>query len=129
MNYFRNSDSTVHTIDQVRAMFPLMSIPAGADLTHLGYTQVAMPAPRRVSRLQFQELIGDARYAEIKTRAKTDIGYEVWLDKFWMVTPNPDGTAIDLDDPRTRTGLERLAGEGGTFTAAQVNQILSGVPL
>ena len=67
------------------------------------------PASRRLTRLAFQELLGDEVYKAIKRLAVTNEDVGLWLDKFNMLTPDPDGTSISKDDPRTRAGLMALA--------------------
>lgn len=90
-----------------------------------------MPAqpvgPRRLTKLEFQELLGDARYMAIKRVAQQREDVALWLDKFNLLTPEADGTSIDRADPRTRIGLEALIGVPEIdMTQAVVEQILGG---
>lgn len=75
------------------------------------FTPYAPPpaAARRLTKLQFQELLGDEVYKAIKRMALASEDVGLWLDKFNMMTPEADGTSISLDDPRTRMGLLALA--------------------
>lgn len=70
---------------------------------------VQHPASRRLTKLEFQELLGDETYKAIKRLAKVHEDVSLWLDKFQMLTADPDGTSISKDDPRTRAGLMALS--------------------
>lgn len=85
------------------------------------------PAPRRVSKLTFQELLGDTLYLQIKAAAQTEPVVGLWLDKFNMLSTEADGTSVDLTDPRTRAGLEALIGVPGiSIDQAHVEYVLGG---
>jgi hypothetical protein len=64
--------------------------------------------PRRLSKLDYMNRFHDDELAAIYSAAKAVIQVEVWLAKFNAATPELDGTAIDLDDPRTIKGLHDL---------------------
>lgn len=71
----------------------------------------APPAgPRRLTKLQFVDLLGDAAYATILGLAKTEVAIEVFVKRFEMATPDDDGTSISLDDPRTVAGITAIGG-------------------
>lgn len=89
------------------------------DTTLLGYTYdgetftpPAALAPRRLSKLGYMLRFTDAELVEIYSAAKESVAVEVWLAKFNLATPDPDGTAIGLDDPRTIAGLQALEAAG-----------------
>ncbi len=63
---------------------------------------------RRVTKLEFVELLGDAAYGAILAMAKQSLQVEAWVKKMELATPEPDGTSIDLDDPRTQAGVQAL---------------------
>jgi hypothetical protein len=44
----------------------------------------------------------------ILAAAKTVPAIEAWVKRFEMTTPEADGTSIDLDDPRTISGVQAL---------------------
>jgi hypothetical protein len=102
------------------------------------HVEVAAPAPepvpsgdapsrRRVSKLAFQELLGDTLYLQIKAAAQTMPAVGLWLDKFNMLSTEADGTSVDLEDPRTRAGLEALIGVPGVaIDQAHVEYVLGG---
>lgn len=60
---------------------------------------------RRLSKLEFIELMGDAAYVAILQLAKTSVEVEAWVKKMEFTTADSDGASIDLDDPRTQAGV------------------------
>lgn len=66
------------------------------------------PIRRRITKQEFLDLLGSAAVAFILTAAKSDVGVESWVKRLDLVTPDPDGTSVDLDDPRTIAGVEQL---------------------
>jgi len=90
---------------------------AGPGWTYDGSTFAApvppAPAPvRRLTKLAYMNRFTDLELADIYSAAKTVIAVEVWLAKFNATTPDADGTAIDLDDPRTVAGLQGMEAAG-----------------
>jgi|WetSurSiteA1Bulk_404760.scaffolds.fasta_scaffold45880_2 hypothetical protein len=63
---------------------------------------------RRLSKLEFIELLTDTEYVTILTAAKESVQIEAWIRKMELATPDDDGTSIDLDDPRTQGGVQAL---------------------
>lgn len=63
---------------------------------------------RRLSKLEFVELLGDAAYGAILVMQKQSVQVEAWVKKMELATPDADGTSIDLDDPRTQSGVMAL---------------------
>lgn len=70
------------------------------------------PTVRRLTKLDYMNRFTDAELAGIYSAAKVSIAVEVWLAKFNSATPEPDGTAVDLDDPRTIQGLQEMEAAG-----------------
>lgn len=64
--------------------------------------------PRRLTKMQFTDRMGDAAYAAILQMAKTELAVEVFVDRFRNATLDADGTSIDLDDPRTAAGIDTI---------------------
>lgn len=98
----------------------------GLDWVLVEYVAPPAPTPaptvRRISKLNYMDRFTDAELAGIYTAAKTVVQVEVWLAKFNATTPDPDGTSIDLDDPRTVAGVQGLEAAGllGAGRAAEI---------
>ncbi len=56
---------------------------------------------RRLSKLEFIDLLTDTEYVTILAAAKESVQIEAWIRKMELATPEDDGTSINLDDPRT----------------------------
>jgi hypothetical protein len=84
-----------------------------------------MESKRRLTKLAYMNRFTDIELATIYSVAKTEIAVEVWLAKFNAATPEADGTAIDLDDPRTIGGLQALEA-AGLIGAGRAMEILNG---
>ena len=67
---------------------------------------------RRITKLEYMNRFSDIELKDIYSAAKVSVAVEVWLAKFNATTPDPDGTAIDLDDPRVSGGLIALESSG-----------------
>jgi hypothetical protein len=63
---------------------------------------------RRITKLEFVELLGDAAYAAILTMQKQSVQVEAWVKKMELTTPDADGNSVNLDDPRTQAGVMAL---------------------
>lgn len=70
----------------------------------------APSGPRRLTKLQFIDRLGDAAFAAILAMAKASIEVEAFVMRFQLATPEQDGTSIDLDDPRTVAGVTAIGG-------------------
>lgn len=85
--------------------------------------------PRRRTKLQFIDRLGDAAYVAILTMAKTSVLVEAFIRRFEMTTPEADYTSIDLDDPRTVAGVTQI-GEAleaaGVVGAGWAERVLNG---
>ena len=77
---------------------------------------------RRISKQQFIDRFTPVEMSTILDAAKVNVAVEAWLFRFHSVTPEADGTSIDLDDARTiesTIGLEQ-AGLIGAGRAAEI---------
>ena len=63
---------------------------------------------RRLTKLEFIERLGDAAFAAVLEMAKVSPDLNAWVEKVKMATPDPDGTSVDLGDPRTIAGVNAL---------------------
>lgn len=81
------------------------------------------PAPRRLTKLQFIGRIG-AEFAGILEAAKTNVQVELFVRMLDWATPDPDGTSVDLDDPRVITALTTLEA-AGLLGAGRAQEILA----
>ena len=75
---------------------------------HNRVVEVVSPPARRVTKLEFVARIGEAVYIAILGLAAESIDIAAWVKLLDLATPDPDGTSIDLDDPRTLAGLNAL---------------------
>jgi hypothetical protein len=78
------------------------------DIDEPSPVQTVYGGRRRVTKLEFIELLGDAAYGAILAMAKQSLQVEAWVKKMELATPEPDGTSIWLDDPRTQAGVQAL---------------------
>lgn len=67
--------------------------------------------PRRLTKLAFIGKIG-SEFAGILTAAKTNVQVELFVRMLDWATPDPDGTSVDLDDPRVVDALMALEAAG-----------------
>ena len=84
---------------------------------------------RRLTKQEFIDLLGDAAVTFILSAAKTDIEVEKWVKRLDLTTPDPDGTSIDLDDPRTVAGVATIGAAMaslGVVSAEWVQGVLNG---
>ena len=77
--------------------------------------------PRRLTKLAFIGRIGD-EFAGILTAAKTNVQVELFVRMLDWATPDPDGTSVDLDDPRVITALDTLE-SAGLIAAGRAQEI------
>ena len=75
---------------------------------------------RRVTKLEYMNRFTDEELGTIHSAAKVSVLVEVWLAKFNAATPESDGTAVDLDDERTASGLYALEA-GGLIGVGRAN--------
>lgn len=82
-----------------------------ADFDHVELIEGEVPivtGPRRLTKLQFIDRLGDPAYLAILTMAKTSVEIEAFVKRFEMATPDADGASVDLDDPRTIAGVTTI---------------------
>lgn len=98
---------------------------------------VEAPAPtRRVTKLQFRNLFTSGEKLAIEFASLDNpngtqeerlqaAALRVFLADVEAATPEPDGTSIDLDDPRTVSGVNALESYG-LIATGRATEILSG---
>jgi hypothetical protein len=75
---------------------------------------------RRLTKLEFVALLG-SDFTSILAAAKSSVEVEVFVMLVTLATPNPDGTSIDLDDPRMQALHQlEIAGVLGVGRAAEI---------
>lgn len=67
-----------------------------------------VPPARRLTKLEMIGRMGESVFVAIMGMAKESVAVAAWVEMVRMATPDPDGTSIDLDDPRTLAGLQAL---------------------
>lgn len=85
--------------------------------------------PRRLTKLQFIERLGDAAFVAILQMAKQSAEVEAFVERFRLTTPDPDGTSIDLDDARTAAGVAAIGAallQMGVVAADWADEVLHG---
>ena len=93
-------------------------------------------ATRRVTKLQFRNLFSAQEKVAIEFASLDNpngtqeerlaaAGLRVFLADVESATPEPDGTSIDLDDPRTIAGVNALESYG-LIATGRAAEILSG---
>jgi len=80
------------------------------------------PAPRRLTKLSFVGRLG-TDFPVILAASKVDVGVEMFVRMLDWATPDPDGTSVDLDDPRVIYALNQLEA-GGVIGAGRAAEIL-----
>ena len=79
----------------------------------------ALPSPPPViTKLAFRFRLTDAEYVGILSSAKTDVEVMAWVETFNMVSQ------VNLDDPRTASGLEMMMAKT-LLTEARKTEILT----
>jgi hypothetical protein len=86
--------------------------------------QQAPSAPRRLTKLAFIGRLG-SDFATILVASKQSVQVEMFVRMLDWVTPDPDGTSVDLDDLRVIGALQALEA-GGIIAAGRAQEILNG---
>ncbi|MBA4340894.1 MAG: hypothetical protein C0423_01950 [Methylibium sp.] len=89
---------------------------------HTEKVEVIEPAPgtrgpRRLTKQQFIDRLGDPAHKAILQMADASLDVRAFVHRFENLTPDPDGTSVDLDDPRTIAGVMAI---GPALVAAGV---------
>ena len=79
-----------------------------ATHNHNKVIEVVDPPKRRVTKLELIGRMGEAVFVAIIGMAQQSVEMAAWVEMVRMTTPEPDGTSIDLDDPRTVAGLNAI---------------------
>ena len=75
---------------------------------HIKAVEVVEVPKRRLTKLELIGRMGEAVFVAIIGMAKQSVEMAAWMEMVRMTTPDPDGTSIDLDDPRTVAGLNAI---------------------
>ena len=78
----------------------------------------------RLTKQQFIDRLTPAEMAGLLAAARQSVAIEAWLFRFNSVTPEADGTSIDLNDPRTVAGVQSMEA-AGLFAVGRAAEILS----
>lgn len=78
---------------------------------------------RRLTKLEFVALLGND-FTSILAAAKSSVDVEAFVMLVTLATPDPDGTSINLDDPRMQA-LHQLE-IAGVIGAGRAQEILNG---
>ena len=79
-----------------------------ATHNHNKVIEVVEAPKRRLTKLELIGRMGEAVFVSIIGMAQQSVEIAAWVEMVRMTTPEPDGTSIDLDDPRTLAGLNAL---------------------
>ena len=79
-----------------------------AQFNHVKAVEVVEPPKRRLTKLELIGRMGEAVFVAIVGMAQQSVEMAAWVEMVRMTTPEPDGTSIDLDDPRTVAGLNAI---------------------
>lgn len=92
---------------------------AGDRYDGVQFVRASREADRRLTKLQFVARMTPQEFTNLLSAARADVGAEMFVKMLDWATPDPDGTSIDLDDPRT------IAGVQASFSAERAAQILA----
>ena len=81
----------------------------------------------RLTKQQFIDRLPEGVFTAILSAAKASVDVEAWLFRFNAAATDPDGTSIDLADPRTITGVNGLV-SAGLMSAEQGAAFLDSYP-
>jgi len=77
----------------------------------------------RLTKQQFIDRFEPSEFTGLLAAAKASTDIEAWLFRFNNLTPDADGTSVDLADPRTVRGVHGLEA-AGLIGAGRAEQIL-----
>lgn len=75
---------------------------------HTRAPEIVEAPKRRLTKLELIGRMGEAVFVAIIGMAQQSTEMAAWVEMVRMTTPDPDGTSIDLDDPRTVAGLNAI---------------------
>ena len=75
---------------------------------HTRIVEVVEAPKRRLTKLELIGRMGESVFVAIIGMAQQSVEIAALVEMVRMTTPDPDGTSIDLDDPRTLAGLNAL---------------------
>lgn len=81
----------------------------------------------RLTKQEFFDRLGQAAVAAILTMAKQSVEVEAWVKRLDLATPDPDGTSVDLGDPRTVAGVHAIGAilvQSGVVPAGWADDVL-----
>lgn len=112
MIYVVTNNEIGEEVTRYCAVSPVESLGDFSTYDHTALPEEDAPVPvvikRRLTKLEFIERLGDAAFAAVLEMAKVSPELNAWVEKVKMATPDPDGTSVDLDDPRTIAGVNAL---------------------
>lgn len=82
-----------------------------------------VPASSRVSKIAFIHRFTDGEFVGVLTAAQQSMALASWVKKLDMVTPEADGTSLDLTDPQVIGGVKLLE-QSGLIAVGRAAQIL-----
>lgn len=82
-----------------------------------------VPPARRLTKLAFVGRLG-SDFTTILSASKVNVDVEMFVKMLDWATPDPDGTSVDLDDPRVVYALNMLE-TGGLLAAGRAAEILN----
>lgn len=95
-----------------------------AEFNHIPQPPVIAPTPqRRVTKLEFVGRLG-ADYIQLLVLSNTNVGIEAFIKMIDWATPDPNGTSLDLNDPRLVGALNQLE-QSGDLAAGRAAEILA----
>lgn len=68
-----------------------------------------LPAHIWLTKQEFFDKLGRDAVNFILSASKTNVDMEAWVKRLDLVTPNADGTSVDLRDPRTIAGIHAIS--------------------
>lgn len=82
----------------------------------------------RLTKQQFIDQLTPTEMVNILAASRVSPEVEAWIFRFNNLTPEADGTSIDLNDARTISGLHAMEA-GGLLGDGRANEILNAQPL
>lgn len=98
------------------------------NFSHVVKKAAVSEAPRRrVTKLEFIARIGDAAFTKLLELSQSSVEIAKFVKMIDWATPDPDGTSIDLDDPRVQkiADLEPLLVSTGDVSVGWASEVLA----